>query len=148
MKRIWQASIWAKGAIPAGERKYAIPLKRFMLPVFDAAMVVAGVYAVRSGIPSIHELMPITASVGFGYGFILVAIACLVGVAFPGLWKIELVGKIIMFGLLGLYLLCLRVLAADDHGSRDFISVITFASMLVPALRLWIMGTEIRERRG
>ena len=148
LTQIWRATIWAKGAIRADERKYATPLERFMLPMFNATMIVAGLFAVHSGIPSIEQLMPGAASDGFGYGFVLVALAALVGVVFPCLHRVELAAKILMFSLLGLYLVCLRVLAADDTGSRDFISVIVFASMLTPALRLWILGTEIRDRRA
>jgi len=148
MKRLLARTIWAKGAIPSHELKYANPLKRFIPPLFNLTMIVAGFYAVKSGIPSIHELFPVGVSIGFGYGFAAVAAACLFGITFPHQWRAELVSKVALFGMLGVYLLCLRVLAADDGGSRDFISAVVFAAMLIPALRLWILGTEIRDRKG
>jgi hypothetical protein len=146
--RLRAKTIWAPGAIPPEEKKYANPLKRFVLPAFDVAMIIAGFFAVRSGIPAIHDLFPYSVSAGFGYGFAGVAAACFIGIAFPRRWRTELFSKVALFGMLGLYLICLRVLAADDGGSRDFISAIVTATMLVPALRLWILGTEIRDRRG
>lgn len=147
-ERALAPTIWAPGAIPLSEAKYATPLKRVILPLYDLGAVLGGVYAIRSGIPSLDVLVPPLVSDITGYGFIVVAIACLAGISFPRLWAVETAGKALLFALLGTYLLALRTLAIHiDDGNRDFISVIVYLAMLLPVTRLWILGVEYRDRK-
>lgn len=148
MRRIFNASIWAHGAIPDRERKYAGPLKRVALPAFDFILIIGGFYAVSRGIPAVDELLPPIVADSIGYAFAASAFFAFIGLAFPRLYALEIGAKWIMFGLLGVYLISLRVLAdVTDSGTRDFISAIVAALMIVPLYRLWILGVEVRDRR-
>lgn len=144
---LWRASIWHPSAIPFMERKYASPLKRVFLPLYDVIAVLAGWYAISSGIPSLDVLVPQEVSTVVGFLFITAATVALVGISFPAAWRVEIGAKLILFGILGTYLIALRVLAADGEGTRDFVGCVVAMAMLVPLLRLWVLGKEIGERR-
>jgi hypothetical protein len=147
LRRVYDASIWHPTAIPFMERKYASPLKRAFLPLYDAIAVLAGFYAIYSGIPSLDALVPQMVSTIVGFLFITAAFVALAGIAFPAAWRLEIAGKLVLFGILGTYLIALRVLAADGEGTRDFVGCVVAMAMLVPLLRLWVLGKEIGERR-
>lgn len=145
---LWKSTIWAKGAIPADELKYAGPLKRFVFPVFDVIMLVVGIRSMFVGIPSIDfHYPPLVAWVLYATWAIL-AFVCLVGAIFPRLLPLEIGGKIALFSILATYLIALRGVPAMVDGARDAVSGLVLAAMLIPALRLWILGYEIRPRKA
>jgi hypothetical protein len=146
--RVYKATVWHPSAIPPLERKYASPLKRMFLPMYDVVAVLAGYYAIFSGIPSLDALVPQAVSAVIGFLFITAAFVALVGISFPAAWRAEIGAKLILFGILGTYLIALRVLGIEDaDGSRDFVGCVVAMAMLVPLLRLWVLGKEIRDRR-
>lgn len=143
--RLRRPTVWAPGAIPADEVKYAGPLKRVVFPLFDVALIVAGFYAVRSGIPSLDQLLPDRFSDALAYTFVLCAFGALLGIVYPALWAVEMIGKVLLVGILGMYFLALRTLAGPD-GNRDFISALVLAIVPWLLFRLWIIGVELRKR--
>lgn len=147
MRRLFQASVWHPDAIPPLERKYASPLKRFVFPAFDIIMLVVGVRSMFVGIPSIDVLLPGVVAYGFYIAWTVLAAACLIGAAFPRLWPFEIGGKIALFAVLATYLVALRTAPALYEGARDAVSGLVIAAMLIPSLRLWILGVEERDRR-
>lgn len=149
LRRVRRELIWGPGAIPPLERKYGDPLKRFVFPAFDIAMVIIGVRALQVGIPSIDSLFPQGVATGIYIAWVAVAALCFVGATVPRLWVLEIGGKVALFALLAVYLIALRVAAADDPGgSRDAVSVFVAVAMLFPLLRLWILGIEERDRKA
>lgn len=148
MRKLLTASIWAKGAIPADERKYATPLKRVILPLFSLTLVWSGLLAIKYGIPSLETLLPDDQSDAIGWAFVAAALVSFVGGIFPRLWIAEMTGYFALGGLLFVYFLALRILGATDDGARAFISGIVFSALFLLLLRLWILGIEIRDRRG
>jgi hypothetical protein len=147
--RVGRASIWAPGAIPPDEIKYAGPLKRVALPVFDLLLIVGGIYAVSSGIPALDTLLPDAASNALGIIFVVCAVVCLFGAAFPRLWPVEMGGKILIVSILGMYFFALRLV---DGGTptRLFVSAAVVWGLVLPVLRLWYLGVEYagRHNRG
>jgi hypothetical protein len=145
LRRVGGATIWAPGAIPIEERKYAGPLKRVALPVLDLILILGGIYAVTSGIPALDELLPDHVSDALGYLFMVCACVCLLGAAFPRLWAVEVAGKILVVAILGMYFVALRTV---DGGTttRLFISAVVLASLVLPVLRLWWLGAEYGSR--
>lgn len=146
VRRLWRSTIWAPGAIPPEELKYAGPLKRVALPVLDLLLILGGVYAVISGIPSLDTLLPTDASNALGYLFVVCAGVCLLGASFPRLWSVEAAGKILVLAVLAMYFVALRVV---DGGTptRMFISAVVLWSMVLPVLRLWWLFGEYGTRR-
>ncbi|MBF4625554.1 hypothetical protein [Clavibacter sp. VKM Ac-2872] len=147
LRRIYAKTIWHPDAIPAAERKYASPLKRVFLPLFDALAVTAGWVAIQHGIPSIDRLLPAGISDLAGYLFLAAGFAALVGIAFPAAWAVEIAGKVLMFALLGVYLLALRHPSLNGEGTRDFIGCVVAMAMVLALYRLWILGRDIGDRR-
>lgn len=146
--RVARKTVWHPGAIPALERKYAMPLKWFVFPAFDIAMVIMGVRGITGGIPSLEALFPGNVSFALYVVWVLVAALCFLGAAVPRLWVLEIGGKVSLFALLAVYLIALRVAEANNpDGSRDAITVFVCVAMLFPLLRLWILGIEERDRK-
>jgi hypothetical protein len=146
LRRLLRPTIWGPGHIPSSERKYAVPLKRFALPLLDLVFLYAGWYAIKSGIPSLDILLPDVVSSIASFAFIVAAAGACIGVVFPCLWWLEIASKIALIGLLGTYYLALRTLATGDP-ARDFISAIVLATVVLPGFGLWILGIELRDRR-
>lgn len=142
---LFRLSIWAPGAIPLEEHKWAVPLKRFALPLYDVVLVFGGLFAVESGVPALTRIIQDPLADILGYAFTVVALVCLAGIAFPRLWVYELIAKLIVVFFMGVYLFALIV--TPDSGQRDFISAIVVLSLILPGFRLWIIGTEARDRR-
>jgi hypothetical protein len=140
-------TIWAPGAIPEDERKYAVPLKRVALPVYDGMAIVAGFYAMRSGIPSFEALVPAVA-VTLSLVFTGVALLCLVGIVLPKAAAVEIAAKCALIAILGMYFLALRIRAVTDEAQVDFISMAVLLSLVLPLYRLWILGDEAGDRRA
>lgn len=147
LSRIGRASIWARGAIPTEELKYAGPLKRVALPVFDVLLIVGGIYAVQSGIPALDTLLPEAASDALGYIFVVCAVVCLFGAAFPRLWPVEMAGKIMLVSILGMYFVALRTVGGGTP-TRLFVSAVVVWGLVLPVLRLWYLGVEYAGRHN
>lgn len=145
LRRVWAETIWAPDAIPAAEAKYATPLKRFLFPAFDLIIMTAGIRALTVGMPSVETLFPTSVAGGIYWAWVVLGAACFVGAAFPKLSTLEVGGKVALFAILAVYLVTLRVV--DDTGPRDVVSLIVVIAMLIPLLRLWILGIEERHRR-
>lgn len=149
MRRLLLSTIWAPGAIPPSEGKYAKPLKRVALPAYDIVAVITGFFAVSSGIPAVDRVLPSHISDLFGYLFVAVALACLVGISFPRLYLLETWAKCFLFGFLGTYAIALRIVAGSSgESTRDFVTGIVLLAMITPLFRLWILGTEARDRKN
>jgi hypothetical protein len=140
IKRLAAASIWAPGAIPASEAKYAVPLKRYVIPAVDLIFVGGGVFAITNGIPSFEQLVPV-AAYAFSLVFIAVALICLIGISFPALWALE------VFGKCGLIMFCGTYAVALFIRGVPFTATFFIALAVFLAYRLWILGDEEGERR-
>jgi len=144
--KLFERSIWADGAIPAGDRKLR-SLKRLWLPIYDLGLVWMGLSAIRSGVPAFEELLPSLVADILGYLLILIAVLCLVGVSFPRLHALETASKTILVSILSLYFVSLRVLITPESNGRDTISIVVLLAIILPLFRLSILGGESRDRR-
>lgn len=147
MKHLLRHTIWATGSIPFEEWKYR-NLKRVYLPLYDALFVWAGLAAVRYGIPSIDYLVPELVGDVLSYTLVSVALLCLVGVAIPRWWRLEVAAKTGLLALLIMYFLALRVMGAEAGSSgREFISIIVLAATVLILFRFNLLSEEARQRR-
>lgn len=147
VKRLHDLSIWAPGAIPEHEKKWATPLRRFAFPFYDLVAVVTSIIGIFVGIPAIETLTPEWFADIVAALFAAAAIAALMGAAFPRLWRWELWGKRVIFSILGMYFFALMALAHTAAGTRYFVAGIVLFAMVLPTVALWILGIEIRDRR-
>jgi hypothetical protein len=147
-RTILRHTIWDRDAIPTSELKYAGPLKRVLLPIYDVAVILLGLLGLVVGFQATSAVLPEPGSTVL-YMVILVAGAlCLVGCAFPALWAVEITGK---SGLLVTFMTLLLVMLTASveipgHTGLTLIPLIVMV-ILIPSLRLWVLGVEIAGRR-
>lgn len=146
LRRIGRNSIWAKGAIPVEEWKYR-NFKRVVLPVYDFLVVLAGITAIVWGMPSFQEIFPGEVVDALGWLLVFVAVICLLGVSFPRLWAIEILGKALLLGIIVAYIIALFGLAVQGVGTREFVMAVVSMTLPIPVYRIGMLGTEIRDRR-
>jgi hypothetical protein len=144
--RIFQASIWAPGAIPPEEHKYR-NLKRVILPIYDILIVIGGVSAWRYGVPAIQELFSMWITGIVSVVFTAAGVACFIGVAFPKLASLETAAKIVVIGMLTSYVTALALLLSEGDADRGFISVIAVMAMLLPLWRISLLSGERQKRK-
>lgn len=146
MRRLWRASIWHPDAIPPDEWKYR-SLKRFFLPVYDLLAVGAGIWAALFGSPVLHELFDGQVIDVMGVLLATVATVCLLGVAFPRMWKWEIAGKVVLVALLGAYAAAVVLFRTNPDPGSGFVAFVIVLSLPLPVFRLALLGEEIKERR-
>lgn len=143
---IYRQSIWAPGAIPESEKKYA-NMKRIFLPCFDIIMGWAGFAAVARGVPAMEVVLSEHITDLLGWGLVAVANSALLGIAFPKLWTLELTAKAGLMVILMSYFVSLRIQIENTQtDTRSFLSVIVFSSMVLILIRINILAYEWQER--
>jgi hypothetical protein len=97
LSRLYAASIWHPDAIPPWEMKYRAE-KRILWPIIDLLYIWIGVVAGAFGAPSITTVFGVGTSRTLCFTFAFISLLCLIGVAFPRLWQMEAVAKVILVG--------------------------------------------------
>ncbi len=147
LRRLWSQTIWYPTAIPVIEGQLARDVKRWVLPTVDAFLILGSLLGVHGGLPTFTLVYSESVSQVSSVVFLVVAVGCLVGVAFPRLWVLELVCKCGLVVLLATYALLLLLLAAAESPSRGFVAGIALALTVVPVWRIVWLGRESRVRR-
>ncbi|RLK47609.1 hypothetical protein [Microbacterium telephonicum] len=145
MRALWQASIWARGAISPDEWKYR-NLKRVWLPIYDLIAIFCGVQAVSNGSPLLNVLFSASLVDALGTAMAVVATVCLLGVAFPALWRFEIAGKVVLVGLISAYVTTILLLSESAGSNLFVVGMLTFGLPLA-FFRLNLLGEEVKERR-
>lgn len=145
LNRLWRASIWHPGAVPVYEGETAAELKRGALPLLDLCLIIAGAMAVRNGMPTFNLVYNDVISTVAAWLLLISAFSAGVGVMFPRLWRLEAVGKIVMFSILLAYSVGLWGLLSSGIQGRGFVAGTTSALTIIVGWNLWRIG---RERRA
>jgi hypothetical protein len=138
---LWRRSIWHPRAIPLAEWKYR-HIKRLWLPLYDVGIFCAAVAGVVFGVPAIEEFYTKALLDTVAVFVMVAAVACLAGVAFPGLWRLEVIAKSCVLGVLFIYAFALVVLTADGDPNRGFVAIIALLAMGPPLIRMSILREE------
>lgn len=141
-----RASIWHPDAIPPDEWKFR-SLKRVWLPVYDVIVVLAGIWATVFGSPILHRLFPEDVIDLMGTTLTISAVVCLLGVAFPRLWRVEIAGKVVLVALLGGYAIAVMFFRTNPDPSAGFVVFVLLLALPTPLFRLNLLGEEIKDRR-
>lgn len=148
MRWIARHTIWHPDAIPASEGEIARDVKRWVLPVIDLLLIIGSVLGLNGGLPAFavvydHAVATVAAS-----AVLVFASACLIGVAFPRLWALELAAKCGLSVVLITYAILLLGLAATDVGTRGFVAGVSSALCVILIWRIVWLGRERRKRRA
>lgn len=146
VRRLYGASIWHPDAIPPDEWKFR-SLKRVWLPVYDLLAIGAGVWAALFGSPLLHELFEEPVIDVMGAMLTVVATVCLMGIAFPLLWRWEIGGKVLLVALLGAYAAAVVLFRSNPSPEAGFVAFVVILALPLPIFRLSLLGEEIKERR-
>lgn len=146
MRAFWRETIWHPDAIPLDEWKYR-NLKRVWLPVYDAIAIAAGVQAIIFGSTLLNRMFPPEIVDAFGIAMVLIATVCLFGVVFPRLWRVEIVGKVLLVGLIAGYVTTI-LLFSDNPGPNLFVVGMLSFGLPLAFFRLSLLGEEYKERRA
>jgi hypothetical protein len=146
MRALYEASIWHPDAIPPDEWKYR-NLKRVWLPAYDLTAIGAGLWAAAFGSPLLHTLFDEPVIDLMGWLLSVVAFVCLLGVAFPRLWRWEIGGKVTLMALLGTYAFIVAAFRTNPDPAAGFVAFVLVLALPLPLFRLTLLGEEIKERR-
>lgn len=146
MRALWRASIWHPDAIPPDEWKFR-NLKRVWLPLYDMIAIFAGVQAVLFGSTILNRLFPPSLVDLLGVILTIVATVCLGGVAFPRLWVVEIIGKVLLVGLVAGYVTTILMFSENPGPNLFVVGMLTFGLPLA-FFRLNLLGEEFKERRA
>lgn len=145
MRRLWRASIWHPQAIPPDEWKYR-NLKRVWLPIYDLIAIYAGLSAFVGGSALLNRLFtPLWVDI-LGLTFTVVATVCLLGVSFPALWLTEIVGKVVLVGMVAGYVAAILFFSRAPEPNLFIVGMLAFGLPLA-LFRLNLLGEELKERR-
>jgi len=139
-------SVWHPEALPVEEFKYR-HLKRVWLPLFDLISVLIGYLAFVYGSRLLNLLYPEWMIDSVSAVFIGAAVVALAGVSFPRLWLPEIVGKVIMLGLLGVYSATVWRSFSLGEVQSGFVAAMLMVPLILPLFRLQLLGEEIKQRR-
>lgn len=145
-RRVALASVWAPGALPDKTKSEREAL-RVIFPVFDLLMIAAGWFGYVFVVPALSEVFSNRLVDGLCVFFSAVAATCLVGVAFPCLWRIELYAKEVLLALLIGFVATLGAIISGATGLHPgpsvdsrwyFVPFVLLAALLVLWRCAWI----------
>lgn len=143
---LYRVSVWHPDSVDPEEFKYR-HLKRVWLPLFDAVSIAIGVLGVAHGSRLLNELYQPALVDTVGTVYIIASGLALLGVAFPRLFAIEILGKLVMLTTLGTYSALVWTSYFSGAATAGFVAAILMLSLVLPLFRLQMLGEEIKERR-
>ena len=150
MRWLYRQSIWATGATPIDDPWRNA--KRIWLPLFDMIMITCGINAIVFGSRLLDRLYGDFTDI-IGAAFVLVSAACLIGVGWPRMWPVEIVGKILLVSMIvgyvfGIILSPSPEQLAAKEAPNWFIVSMTLGLIVLPTMRLDNLIDEWVERRA
>lgn len=129
------------------EPRYA-SLYRLVIPLFDLVLIYTAIRAAGSPVPVFTLLtgghvFPIVWGALLG----VAAVTCLVGIAFPPLYRVEATGKVLVVALLAVYAVAM-IIASGDSDNRGVVSGIALLGLPLAAWRLGDLATERGYRKA
>lgn len=109
---------------------------RFWFPIYDLFALALGIYAYNLGSPLLNRLFPEWFTDGMGAVLVTASIICLVGVCFPKLMRLELLGKLIIVFMLGGY--AGTVAFRSQNPENGFV-------VIVLVMAVWLLGPRITK---
>ncbi|QDF16991.1 membrane protein [Microbacterium phage TinyTimothy] len=150
MSSLLRNTVWEKGALDGEPRKYRA-LVRVWLPIYDGIAIAAGIFAILFGSSLLDRIYgDLTDVIGAVYSF--VAFVCLIGVAHPHLWKVEVMAKIVLIGMLLSYVLAVLISPSPQQiayasGPSWFVAAMLCWGVPMAGFRLTQLAVEEFERQ-
>lgn len=122
---------------------------RFWYPVYNILVFSLGVTALLIGSPLLNKLFPVWFTDSLGVGLMLSALGCFIGVVFPKLSVLELLGKLSIVFMLGGYAGTVALFSNREEPNGFVVLVLTMAIWLLgPRItKLFIQVSRVRKER-
>lgn len=144
--RLFSASVWARGAVPAHERDDQLDA-RFFLPLFDVGIIILGIFGAMNHIPALDQHYPEPLVDALAYSLSLAGALALVGVSFPRLERLELCAKFFLIAALAVYPAVLLLTAAGGDNQRWVAGIGLALLVLIPFRRVVRLIVRIWRHR-
>lgn len=147
--RVARASVWHRDGLPEQHRRFR-GIFRYVLPLSDILFLYFGIVGWHNGIRSVEEAAGQEWQTWWSLGIAVSAFVALVGVSFPKLWLVEVVGKIPLISLVWLYIFLFLARGADDEKVTATAGLIVIL-ILLPIWRVADLGFaswEQQRKRG
>lgn len=147
MRRVWNSTVWAPEGVRPEDWRYR-GLYRVVLPLTDLLFMYFGVVGFHNGIASVQEAGGQAWQAWWSGGIALASFVALLGVVFPRMWRVEVVGKVALIGLVTYYVALFLARGLDDTNVTATAGLMVIL-VLLPAWRLVDLGfTAWRQKRG
>lgn len=118
---------------PEDEDRWA---PRFWFPTYDVIAIILGWYAFQYGSPLLNRLFPPWLTDTVAVVLIAAACVCLIGVVFPKLALMELIGKLSLVFLLGAYAGTVAFMTQTEN--NGFVVIVLIMSV-------WLLGPRVSK---
>ncbi len=149
IRKLLGITIWAPGVFGLPPDRYA-NIYRVVLPALDVAFVWAGIGAIVYGAPAFSDFAASgTQNLSFVWGVwtVTAAAACLLGITFPRLLVVEIVGKAAILAAAIVYMIVLLWLTGNGSTTRWVAVGMSVGSALIAGWRLGDLRIEWRDHR-
>ena len=134
---------------PAEDDKWSV---RVWLPLYNCLVIIGGWIAYVIGSPILSRLFRGWVIDAAAVTFLVIGVVTLVGVVFPGLWRLEALGKVCISFMLTSYAFLILAFPSVNSQNNSFITVILIMATwgVYPRLtRLFVRGIrESKKRKG
>lgn len=136
LRRLFLASIWAPGRFEKGDL-YGYYV-RVILPITDAAFIYIGLGGALNSVPALREVYETYQADLIAVTFAFTGLVCLLGVAFPRLYVMEIIGKAFTLWSIIAFTIVLGVLA----GPRAYVAGFMIFPLLILGFRLFTLRRD------
>lgn len=144
LRAVGRASIWHRDSISIEDYGDRHTL-RIWLPLFDLVAIGGGLWATFYGSPILRRLFPVDLVEVAAFAMALAATVCLIGVAFPRLWPIELIGKLGLIFLFGCYAGIVAFYPSNPDANNGFVVFVLILAMFTPFARVSKLAERLQE---
>lgn len=117
---------------PADENRWG---PRFWYPSYDVIAIILGIYAYFLGSPLLNRLFSVWFTDTLGIAIAVASLTCLIGVVFPKLNAVELLGKLALVFILGAYAGTVLFKSSVEEPNGFVVIVLVMA--------VWLLGPRI-----
>lgn len=138
IRRIWHETVWSSSGVPADAWRFR-GLFRFVFPLTDLLFCYFGVVGYVGGVLSVRAAAGVQFTTWWSALIAVSAAAAFVGVSVPKFWLLELIGKIILIGLVAAYVALYLQRALTDFAASSTTGLVVIL-ILLPIWRVGDLG--------
>lgn len=143
-ERLLRSTVWHQSNVdPADPHRWG---PRLWLPTYDLLAIALGVSAYFFGSSIMNRLFPAIMVQIIGITIASFAVLCLIGVVFPKLNLIELIGKLGLIFMLGAYAGTIAFLSTTER--NEFIVIVLVMSVWLLLPRVTVLFAQVSENRA